>query len=65
MLYKKQKTRPWIFMLIENKNDQGDIIFHIILQVAANSKSAYKEISLIMQTTIQALQKVNPLAIYW
>lgn len=50
-------------MLVENKNDQRDIIAPTTLQAIVSSELVYKEISLIMQTTIQALQKVDSFAI--
>ncbi len=65
VLCEKQKIRPWIFLLAGNENDQRDIIAHTTLQLAASDELAYEEISLTMQTVIQALQKVDPLAIHW
>lgn len=52
VLFKDQEMRPWVFLLVENKNDQGDIITYTILYKAANGESAYKKIFLTMQTAI-------------
>ncbi len=65
VLCEKEKIRPWVFLLVENDNDQGDIIAYTTLQAAASGESEYEEISLRMQTAIQALQKVDLLAIRW
>ena len=55
--------RPWVFLLVRNGNDNGNIITHTILQEAAADESAYEQTSLAMQTAIRALQEVDPLAI--
>ena len=38
-LCEKQKIRPWVFLLVENENDQGDIIAHTTLQAAGSGES--------------------------
>ncbi len=48
ILCEKQKIRPWVFWLVGNENDQGDIIAHTTLQAAASGESAYEKISLTM-----------------
>lgn len=50
-------------MVLGNKNNQRENIAHTTLQEASNGESAYEEISLTMQTTIQTLQEVDFLAI--
>ena len=40
VLFEKQKIRPWVFLLVGNENDQGDIIAHTTLQAAASGESA-------------------------
>ena len=51
-------------MILENENNQGNIIAHTILQETASGESAYEKISLTMQTAIQAVQEIDPLAIH-
>ena len=63
VLCEKQKIRPWVFLLVGNENNQGDIIAHTTLQAAASGESAYKEVPLTMQTAIKALQEVDSLTI--
>ena len=46
------EEKPYIFRLLKNKNNQGNIITHTILYAALNGKLTYKKILLIMQTTI-------------
>ena len=48
-------VRPWVFLLVENENDQRDIIAHATLQTAARGESVYEEILLTMQIAIRAL----------
>lgn len=62
VLFKDHEMRPWVFLLVGNKNDQGDIIAYTTLHKVAISESAYEEVFLIMQTVIKALQEVDPLA---
>ncbi len=63
VLCEKQKIRPWVFLLVGNENDQGDIIAHTTLKAAATGESAYEEISLTIETAIQALPEVGHFAI--
>lgn len=62
ILFEDQEMRPWVFLLVGNENNQGDIIIHTTLYEAASGESAYEKISLTMQTAIQVLQKVDLLA---
>ena len=63
LLCEKQKIRPWVFLLVGNENDQGNIIAHTTLLAAASGESTYEEILLTMQTAINSVQEVEPLAI--
>lgn len=46
VLFKDQEMRPWVFLLVGNENDQGDIIAYATLHEAAIDESAYEEVFL-------------------
>ena len=51
-IWEEEKMRPWVFLLIGNKNDNENIITHITLQKAEVDKSVYKETLLVIQIAI-------------
>ena len=54
---------PWNFILLGTIGEDGDLIPRSKLRAATNQESAYGEIFLTLQTAIEALQEVDPLAI--